>query len=107
MATISLRDPALREKYGLRQENMDTVSIPSQWRETRQQHRSRAEARDLILQVLEKSDRPLSLTEIARAINRSKSPYFLHTIAEMVALGLLREYESSYRHFVMFVYEVA
>lgn len=108
MPTLDLRDPELRAKYGLRPQNADTVSIPSRWRkQPKQDHRSRVETQRLILQTLAAADRPLSRTQIMRAIGRSKCPRLLDVIAEMVALGLIIEHESSYRHLFMYVYEVA
>jgi hypothetical protein len=108
MATIDLRDPALREKYGLRQQNAETVSRPSKWyKEPRQDHRDRAETQNLILQALMSASRPLSRREIRQFLGRGDSPYFRHVLAELVALGCIVEIEVPFSHLMpMFVYEV-
>lgn len=104
---FDLSDPALREKWGLRPELSETVLKPSQPRKTPpRDYTSRGQTQTAILAVLRAADCPLSRREIVRALGRSKCPYLLNVIAEMVALGLIIEHESAYRSFLMFVYEV-
>lgn len=55
----------------------------------KQEHRPRAEMRALVLQVLAISRRPLSRSEIARAIGRQKAPHISAFLDELVEEGVL------------------
>ncbi len=55
----------------------------------KQEHRSREEMRELILHLMAMSRRPLSRSEISRAIGRQKSPHISAFIEELVAEGVL------------------
>jgi predicted transcriptional regulator len=55
----------------------------------KQEHRSRAETRAIILHLLSVSPRPLSRAEISRALRRQKSPHISAFIEELVEEGLL------------------
>lgn len=108
MPAFDLTDPALRREWGLVRSGSETVSKRSQWwRKPKQEHRDRAGTKTAILEVLSASEVPLSRREILCGIGRSKSPWLLDVLAEMVTLGQLIEHESSYRNVLMFVYEVA
>lgn len=108
MPTFDLTDPALREQWGLQEENPQTVFRPSKWRrELRQERRDRGVSQQVILEVVRASDEPLSRRQIREQIGRLDSPYFRGVLAEMVALGLLVEYELPYARLPMFVYEAA
>lgn len=106
---IDLRDPALRQQHGLRQdESIDTVQKPSKWyKKPKRTYQKREEVQKAVLDVLQAAAAPMSRREIFNAIGRSKSPYLLEALAELVALGVIVQRESNYRQFLMFVYEVA
>lgn len=98
MATFNLRLPEHREALGLGDDwdkkgrADDTVSIPFQRKGGGGgQHRSRGEALEMILEVVSASPIPMTRLQIARAIGRSKSPYFLGLIVELVESGSLTE----------------
>lgn len=55
----------------------------------KQEHRPREEMREMILQLMAMARRPLSRTEIARAIGRQKAPHISAFIEELVDEGLL------------------
>jgi len=54
-----------------------------------QEHRTREETRRLILRSVQESQEPLSRTQIARALNRRKTPHLIAVIDELVDEGLL------------------
>ncbi|MDQ7028026.1 MAG: hypothetical protein Q9P44_20990 [Anaerolineae bacterium] len=56
---------------------------------TKQDHRSRDTARQLILQVLANADSGLTRTQIAEALGRSKTPHLIDLIEELVDEGYL------------------
>jgi hypothetical protein len=79
---LDLRDPAVRQELGLR-----TVSVPSQ-KPQRQEKRSAEQAMQLIRAfVLEHPN--CTRLEIARGINRKKSPHLLAQIEWLVRSGVL------------------
>lgn len=79
---LDLRDPLVRAEYGL-----STVSIPSQKR-ARQEKRPAEQAMQMIREfVLEHPN--CTRLEIARGIDRAKSPYLLTQIEWLVNVGTL------------------
>ena len=84
MATIDLRTDAARRDFGLPD---DTVSIPSRDTKNGGTHRSRAEALALIVDVLKHAPRPMNRAQIAKAIQRAKTPYFTGLLLELVEAG--------------------
>lgn len=56
-----------------------------------QEHRLKAETYKLILDLLMESDVPLTRTEIARGIDRQKSPHLITLIDGMVDNNLLEK----------------
>lgn len=54
-----------------------------------QDHRPRDEARELILSVVAKSSNGLSRSQIAKLIERAKTPHLIELIEELVEEGLL------------------
>jgi len=54
-----------------------------------QEHRPRHETRRLIFEAVRDSDEPLTRTQIARALNRRKSPHLIDMIDEMVTENIL------------------
>lgn len=101
-------DPALRQQLGLKGEGSQTVLGRSEWRKVpKQSYRSRVETQRLILKVLHAASKPLSRREILLHLSRANSPFFRDVIAEMVALGLVIEHESSYGNWFMYEYEAA
>lgn len=80
--TLDLRDPALREEFGLR-----TVSGASQ-KPARQEKRSAEQALQLIQDFV--IDNPnCTRLDIARALNRAKSPHIRAQIEWLVYNGVL------------------
>ena len=54
-----------------------------------QEHRLKATTQKLIIKLLAESDEPLTRTDIARGLNRSKTPHLINLIDKMVDEGLL------------------
>lgn len=54
-----------------------------------QEHRTRDDTRRLILKAVADSAQPLTRTQIARAIERKKSPHLIDLIEELVQEGRL------------------
>lgn len=54
-----------------------------------QNHRSREETRAILLHLFSVAPRPLSRSEVARALKRSKSPNVTSLLEELVAEGIL------------------
>jgi len=52
---------------------------------------TRRKRKDLILAVVHRSDEPLRILEIARALNMSRSPYLVELISELAEDGELVE----------------
>lgn len=88
MATIDLRTDTARREFGLPDE---TVSRPSHETKSGGTHRSRVDALTLIVDVLKHAPHPMTRSQIAKAINRAKTPYFRSLIAELVDAGDLSE----------------
>lgn len=61
-----------------------------------QEHRPRDEARALIFDVVAESPRPLTRTEIARAIRREKTPHLITMIEELVDEGVFQRWTKLY-----------
>ena len=85
MATFNLRDPEVRSIL----DSIGTVSGQSQHTPKRQEHRSIGDTYDLIVRALRDSERAMTRLQIARAINRKKSPRLNLIIEGMVANGWL------------------
>lgn len=54
-----------------------------------QEHRERDQTRKLIVEVIQSHGRPLTRTQISRALNRKKSPHLITLIDEMAQENLL------------------
>lgn len=54
-----------------------------------QEHRPRHETRKLIFEAVRDSQEPPTRTQIARALNRTKTPHLIAMIDEMVDEGIL------------------
>lgn len=73
-----------------------------------QDHRPRDEARALIFDIVAESPRPLTRTEIARAIRRVKSPHLIDMIEELVDEGIFQRWTQLYPNGVEgYVYALA
>jgi len=59
---------------------------------SKQDHRPREKARELILDALVENPNGLTRTQIARAINRTKTPYLIKLIEELADDGFLNRY---------------
>lgn len=104
---IDLRDPALREEWQLSLGFMDTVPIPPRRRKSVQEHRGRGETEAMIVDALRSANRPLTRLEIARLIQRAKSPWLIALIEALVSNGKIIAVESEYRGFQCWTYVVA
>jgi predicted transcriptional regulator len=56
-----------------------------------QEHRTRDITQQMIIEALQKSPKPLTRTQIARALNRKKAPHIIELIEEMVNANILRQ----------------
>lgn len=54
-----------------------------------QEHRPIDDTRDMILRIVARSQTPMTRTQIARALNRKKTPHLINLIESMVQEGLL------------------
>lgn len=73
-----------------------------------QEHRTRDVTRDLIVRVLRQSHRPMTRTELARALNRKKTPHLIDMIEDLVAEGVLLRDTTTFHNGVSgYVYHVA
>ena len=105
MPTIDLRNVELRSQQGLR---TATVLEPSPQPRQRQLHRSRAEMESLIIYTLcMAAGRGLTRLEIARAIDRAKTPHFVAVLESLVERGRVYRFQTLYRGMVMYLYEVS
>lgn len=55
----------------------------------KQDHRSRGDARELILAAITEANSGLTRTQIANAIERTKTPHLINLIEELVDEGVL------------------
>jgi predicted transcriptional regulator len=58
--------------------------------EPKQAHRPREETRRMIIEILRQRDTPLTRTEIARALQRGKTPHLSALVDDLVAEGTLQ-----------------
>lgn len=107
MPTFDLTDPALREQWGLQRNYSEIIPKQTYFRRVRRQYRSRAELTALVLETVKSSTEPLSRREIANQMGVSKNNYLRDSLAELVALGRLREFEDDWHGIPMFRYEAA
>ena len=56
-----------------------------------QEHRTKDITQQLIIKALQTSKKPLTRTQIARALNRKKSPHIIELIDEMVAANIVQQ----------------
>lgn len=88
MATIDLRTPEARAAFGLTD---TTVSIPSRRFQLGRPERSRAESLAAIVEALDKASTPLTRAQIARAIERAKTPHLIGMINQLADAGTIAE----------------
>lgn len=103
MPTLDLRAPSLRQQHGLM---TVTVLEPFQRDDGGQQHRGRADTEALILDALRHAGRPLTRLDVARALNRAKTPHFIQILETLVAEGRVVRKHGQWRGVVMYLYEV-
>jgi hypothetical protein len=73
-----------------------------------QDHRPRDEARELILNAVSGSTNGLSRSQIAKLIERAKTPHLIELIEELVNEGLLSRHIKIYANGVEgYVYSIA
>jgi hypothetical protein len=93
MATFDLRLPTDRAALGLDDDwdkkpaPHETVLKPSHQIGGGGHHRAKGEALKMICEVVTSAPQPMTRLEIARAINRAKSPYIISLIMELVESG--------------------
>lgn len=86
MAKMDFRDDKKRAEFGLA---TGTVSKPFQHGNKGGKHRSRAETENAILSYVIKTGREVTRLEIARGINRAKTPHLISVIDALVESGTL------------------
>jgi hypothetical protein len=85
MATIDLRTPEARAAFGLSDTPPAyTVQAPSKRRKAAADYRDRADTAAMILEAVAASAVPMTRAQIARALNRSRTPYLISVIDELV-----------------------
>lgn len=89
MATIDLRDDDIRAAFNLDKDG--TVLKPSQRGRKVQGRREVGETRDLIVQIVKMSPKPMTRLQIARALERSKTPHLVALIMELADAGRIFE----------------
>lgn len=90
MATISLRDDEVRAAFGL--DNDGTVLKPYQRGRNVQGRRSVGDTMKLIVQTVKDSPQPMTRLQIARALERSKTPHLVALIVELAESGAIVEH---------------
>ena len=55
-----------------------------------QDHRPRSKTRQLMIDIVAHSDRPLTRTEIVNRLNRKKTPHLIHMMDTLVDEGVFR-----------------
>lgn len=103
---LDLNDPALRQKYGLRN-STEIIPKQSRWRREKRPYRSRGDTCDLVKTAVAAAAKPMTRSEIASAVKRSKNPALIGVINELVSSGYLREIQDEWRGVLMLRYEVA
>ncbi|MCY4465158.1 MAG: hypothetical protein OXE46_06445 [Chloroflexi bacterium] len=53
-----------------------------------QDHRPRTETRQMMIDIVEQSERPLTRTEIVNRLNRKKTPHLIDMMDRLVADGI-------------------
>ena len=53
-----------------------------------QDHRPRSETRQLMIDIVARSERPLTRTEIVNQLNRKKTPHLINMMDDLVDEGL-------------------
>lgn len=100
MATFDLRLPTDREALGIGEDwdktdaRHETVSIPFHKRGDGGGHRAKGEALKMIVEVVTSASKPMTRLEIAKAIQRAKSPYIIGLIMSLVESGDIIEIPS-------------
>lgn len=93
MATFNLRLPDDREALGISDDwdkkaaRHETVSIPFRGIGGGGVHRTKGEALKMIVEVVTSASKPMTRLEIAKALNRAKSPYIIGLILSLVESG--------------------
>lgn len=85
-------DQTTLSDLGLYTPTVDTVSKPSQRGRNIQGRRDVGETRQMIVQIVKASPKPMTRLEIARALERSKTPHLVALIVELADNGQIFEH---------------
>ncbi len=73
-----------------------------------QDHRPRSETRQLMIEIVKRSKRPLTRTEIVNRLNRKKTPHLINMMDKLVEEGEFRRSIVTFNNGVTgYVYSVA
>ena len=85
-------DQTTLSELGLYQKNDETVSKPYQRGRMAQGRREVGETRQMIVQIVKSSPKPMTRLQIARALERSKTPHLVALIMELADDGHIVEH---------------
>lgn len=66
-----------------------------------QDHRPRSETRQLMIDIVARSERPLTRTEIVNRLNRKKTPHLINMMDALVEEGVFRRSIVTFNNGVM------
>lgn len=73
-----------------------------------QDHRPRSETRQLMIDIVRRSERPLTRTEIVSRLNRKKTPHLINMMDKLVDEGVfIRTVHTFHNGVTGYVYSVA
>ena len=73
-----------------------------------QDHRPRSETRQMMIDIVARSERPLTRTEIVNRLNRKKTPHLINMMDALVEAGVFRRNIVTFNNGVTgYVYSVA
>lgn len=85
-------DQTTLSELGLYSQTIDTVSKPSQRGRNIQGRRAVGDTMQLIIEKVKASPKPMTRLEIARALERSKTPHLVALIIELADSGQIIEH---------------
>lgn len=90
-------DQSTLSELGLYQKNAETVSKPYRRGECAGR-REVGDTRNMIVEIVTKAARPLTRLQIAKALERSKSPWLISLIIELADKGQIFEHVSTLKN---------